>query len=121
MNDIAEKISEVVAESMAARQAEMAALLERVRNDIESLQRALNTFPGTAPQADAKRAPAANGRRRRRKTQAPEKAETSQAASSKTAAKRTRREKTAEERGEISKRMTAYWQRKRGEKAGSRG
>ena len=121
MNDIAEKISSVVAEVMAAKQAEVAALLEKVRNDVDSLQGALSTSPGTAPQTNAKRAPAANGRRRRRKAQASEKAETSQAASSKTAAKRTRREKTAEERGEISKRMTAYWQRKRGEKAGSRG
>ena len=160
MNDIAKKIGEVVAEIMAARQAEVAALLETVRSDIDSLQHALGTSPGTARNANAKRAPAANGRRRRRatqasekasaqqalgtspstapnanaklapaangrrqrrKTQAAEKAETSQTASSKTPAKRTRPEKTAGERAEISQRMTAYWQRKRGEKAGSRG
>ena len=121
MKDIAEKIGEVIAESMVAKQAEVEALLEKVRSDIDSLQQALSTFSGTARQADAKRAPATNGRRRRRKTQAAGKAETSQTASSKTPAKRTRPEKTAGERAEISRRMTAYWQRKRGEKAGSRG
>ena len=120
MKDIADQINEVVVESIAAKKAEVEALLEKVRSDIDSLQRALSTFPGTARQADAKRAPSANGRRRRRKTQATEKAETSQTTSSKTPARRTRREKTPEERAEISKRMTAYWQRRREEKASSK-
>ena len=64
---------------MAARQAEVAALLETVRSDIDSLQHALGTSPGTARNANAKRAPAANGRRRRRATQASEKASAQQA------------------------------------------
>ena len=119
MKDIADRISAVVVESMAAKRTEVEALVERVRSDIDSLQRALSTFPGTAPRAAAKRAPSANGRRRRRRnTQAVEKAESSRTApSNKTATKRTRREKRPEERAEISKRMTAYWQRKREEKA----
>ena len=74
MKDIAEKIGEVVAESLAAKQAEVEALLEKVRSDIDSLQRALSTFSGTAGQADAKRAPSPDGRRRRRKTPTAEKA-----------------------------------------------
>ena len=121
MKDIADQINEIVVASMAAQKAELEALLEKVRSDIDALQRALSSFPGAARQADAKRAPSANGRRRRRKTQAAEKAETSQTASSKTPAKRTRRERTPEERAEISKRMTAYWQRRREEKASSKG
>ena len=120
MKDIADRISEVVVASMAAKRTEVEALLEKVRSDIDSLQRALSTFPGTARQADAKRAPSANGRRRRRNAQAVEKAESSQTAPGKTSTKRTRREKTPEERAEISKRMTAYWQRQREEKASSR-
>ena len=119
MKDIADRISEVVVESMAAKRTEVETLLEQVRSDIDSLQRALSTLPGTGRQADAKRAPSANGRRRRRNTQAVEKAESSQAAPSKTSTKGRRRERTPAERAEISKRMTAYWQRKREEKAAS--
>ena len=121
MKDIADRISAVVVDSMAAKRTEVEALVEKVRSGIDSLQQALSTFPGTARRADAKRAPSANGRRRRRKTQAVAKAESSQTAPSKTATKRTRREKTPEERAEISQRMTAYWQRQREEKAGSSG
>ena len=119
MKDIADRISEVVVESMAAKRNEVEALIEKVRSDIDSLQRALDTFPGTTQRADAKRAPSANGRRRRRKTQAVKKAESSQTAPSKTSTKRARREKTPEERADVSKRMTAYWKRKREEKAAS--
>ena len=119
MKDIADRISEVVVESMAAKRTEMEALLEQVRGDIDSLQRALSTLPGTGRQADAKRAPSANGRRRRRTTQAVEKAVSSQAASSKSSTKGRRRERTPEERAEMSKRMTAYWQRRREEEAAS--
>ena len=119
MKDIAGRISEIVVESMAAKRTEMEALFEQVRGDIDSLQWALSTLSGTGRQADAMRAPSANGRRRRRNTQAVEKAESSQAAPSKTSTKGRRRERTPEERAEISKRMTAYWQRKREEKAAS--
>ena len=119
MKDIADRISDVVVESMAAKRTEVEALLEQVRSDIDSLQRALRTFPGTARQADAKRAPSANGRRRRRNTRVAEKAESSRAAPSGTSTKGRRRERTPEERAEISKRMTAYWQKKREENAAS--
>lgn len=119
MKDMADRISEVVVESMAAKRTEVEALLEKVRSDIDSLQGALSTFPGTARQADAKRAPSANGRRRRRSTRVAEKAPSLQASTSKTTTKSRRREKTPAERAEISKRMTAYWQRKREEKASS--
>ena len=119
MKDIADRISEVVVESMAAQRTEVEMVFEQVRSDIDWLQRALNTLPGTGRQADAKRAPSANGRRRQRNTQAVEKAESSQAAPSKTSTKSRRRERTPAERAEISKRMTAYWQRKREEKTAS--
>ena len=119
MKDIADRISDVVVESMAAKRTEVEALLEQVRSDIDSLQRALGTFPGTARQADAKRAPSAAGRRRRQNTRTVDKAQSSRAVPSGTSTKGRRRERTPEERAEISKRMTAYWQRKREEKAAS--
>ena len=101
MKDIADRISEVVVESMAAKQTEVETLLEQVRSDIDSLQRALSTLPGTGRQAAAKPPPSANGRRRRRNTQTVEKAESSQAAPSKTSKKGGRRERTPQERAEI--------------------
>ena len=69
MNDMAQRISEVVAQSLAAGQAEVATLLDKVRDDIEALHRALGTLPGSAQQPVAKRSPVATGRRRRKKTE----------------------------------------------------
>lgn len=120
MNDMAQKISEVVAQSLAAGQAEVATLLDKVRDDIEALHRAVGTLPGSAQQPVAKRSPVATGRPRRKKAEAAGSAVAPQSASGKTPTKRTRREKTPEEREAISKRMSAYWQRKREDKAAGR-
>ena len=127
MNDISQKISEIVAETMASKQAEIGGLLDQLRADIDALQQAVSGFPGSAPQAGPRRGRAAAAaapkpRRRRRTSPAPAPAPApapvaAQAASSRAPAKRKRREKTPEEREAISKRMTAYWQRKREEKA----
>ena len=124
MNDISQRISEIVADTMASKQAEIGGLLDQLRADIDALQQAVSGFPGSAPQASPRRARGAAAvaapkpRRRRTTSPAPAPAAVAaQAASSRTPAKRRRREKTPEEREAISKRMTAYWQRKRDEKA----
>ena len=117
MNDMAQKISEVVTQSLAAGQAEVATLLDKVRDDIEALHRALATLPGSPQEPVAKLTPVTTGRQRRRKAEATGSAAAPQSASSKTPTKRKRREKTPEEREAISKRMAAYWKRKREEKA----
>ena len=55
MKDIADRISAVVVESMAAKQSEVQALIDNVRTDIDSLQRSLSTFPrhGAASRREA--------------------------------------------------------------------
>ena len=122
MNDISQKISEIVAETMASKQAEIGELLGKLRADIDALQQAVSDFPGSAapvaPRRGRAAAAAPTPRRRRKSSPAPAPAPVAaQAASSRAPAKRKRREKTPEERDAISKRMTAYWQRKREEKA----
>ena len=125
MNDISQKISEIVADTMASKQAEIGELLDKLRADIDALQQAVSGFPGTTRKPGPRRgraaaaATAAPKPRRRRKTgPAPAPAPVAaQAASSRTPAKRKRREKTPEEREAISKRMTAYWQKRRDEQA----
>ncbi len=125
MNDIFQKISEAVADTMASKQAEIGGLLDKLRADIDVLQQAVSGFPGSTPPASPRRARAAAAaaaaptpRRRRRRTTSPAPtAVAAQAAPSRTPAKSRRREKTPEEREVISKRMGAYWLRKREEKA----
>ena len=126
MNDISQRISEIVADTMASKQAEISELLDKVREDIDALQQAVGGITGSQQQATPRRAaraaaPAPAPPRRRRKTSPAAPAVAAQAASSRTPAKPKRREKTAEERDAISKRMTAYWQRKREEKAAGKG
>ena len=121
MNDIFQKISEAVADTMASKQAEIGGLLDKLRADIDVLQQAVSGFPGSTPPASPRRARAApppppKPRQRRTTSPAPT-AVAAQAAPSRTPAKRRRREKTPEEREAISKRMSAYWLRKREEKA----
>ncbi len=128
MNDISQKISEIVADTMAGKQAEIGGLLDKLRADIDALQQAVSGFPGTTPKPGPRRGRAAAAaatavaapkpRRRRKSGPAPAPAPVAaQAASSRTPAKRKRREKTPEEREAISKRMTAYWQKRRDEQA----
>ena len=130
MNDISQRISEIVADTMASKQAEIAGLLDKLREDIDALQQAVGGITGGQPQASPRRAARAAApdpapdpapARRRRKTSQAAPAVAVQAASSRTSAKPQRREKTPEERDAISKRMTAYWQRKREEKAAGKG
>ena len=120
MNDIFQKISEAVADTMASKQAEIGGLLDKLRADIDVLQQAVSGFPGSTPPASPRRARAAppppKPRQRRTTSPAPT-AVAAQAAPSRTPARRRRREKTPEEREAISKRMSAYWLRKREEKA----
>ena len=124
MNDIFQKISEAVADTMASKQAEIGGLLDKLRADIDVLQQAVSGFPGSTPPASPRRARAAAAApppppkpRQRRTTSPAPTAVAAQAAPSRTPAKRRRREKTPEEREAISKRMSAYWLRKREEKA----
>ena len=118
MNDIFQKISEAVADTMASKQAEIGGLLDKLRADIDDLQQAVSDFPGSTPPASPRRARAAAPKPRQRRTTSPAPpAVAAQAAPSRTPAKRRRREKTPEEREAISKRMSAYWLRKREEKA----
>ena len=121
MNDISQKISEIVAETMASKQAEIGDLLDKLRADIDALQQAVSGFGAGSERPTRRRspraAPPAPKPRRRRQSVDAAPAVAAQAASSRTPAKRKRREKTPEEREAISKRMTAYWQRKREEKA----
>ena len=127
MNDISQKISEIVADTMASKQAEIGELLDKLRADIDAIQQAVSGFPGTTPKPGPRRGRAAAAatavaapkpRRRRKSGPAPAPAPVAaQAASSRTPAKRKRREKTPEEREAISKRMTAYWQKRRDEQA----
>ena len=121
MNDIFQKISEAVADTMASKQAEIDGLLDKLRADIDVLQQAVSGFPGSTPPANPRRARAAAAAppkpRRRRTTSPAPTAVAAQAAPSRTPAKRRRPEKTPEEREAISKRMSAYWLRKREEKA----
>ena len=120
MNDISQKISEIVADTMASKQAEIGGLLDTLRADIDALQQAVSDFPGSeqgaGPGRGARAAATPKPRQRRRTGQAAAPV-APQAASSPTPTRRKRREKTPEERDAISKRMTAYWQRKREEKA----
>ena len=124
MNDIFQKISEAVADTMASKQAEIDGLLDKLRADIDVLQQAVSGFPGSTPPASPRRARAAAAAaaaapkpRQRRTTSPAPTAVAAQAAPSRTPAKRRRPEKTPEEREVISKRMSAYWLRKREEKA----
>ena len=120
MNDIFQKISEAVADTMASKQAEIGGLLDKLRADIDVLQQAVSGFPGSTPPASPRRARAAAApkpRQRRTTSPAPTAVAAQAAPSSRTPAKRRRREKTPEEREAISKRMSAYWLRKREEKA----
>ena len=121
MNDIFQKISEAVADTMASKQAEIDGLLDKLRADIDVLQQAVSGFPGSTPPASPRRARAAAAAapkpRQRRTTSPAPTAVAAQAAPSRTPAKRRRLEKTPEEREAISKRMSAYWLRKREEKA----
>ncbi|MCY4073839.1 MAG: hypothetical protein OXH04_00250 [Acidobacteria bacterium] len=121
MNDISQRISEIVAETMASKQAEISDLLDKLRGDIDALQQAVSGFAAGSERPTRRRSPRATPPapkpRRRRQSADPAPAVAAQAASSRTPAKRKRREKTPEEREAISKRMTAYWQRKREEKA----
>jgi len=125
MNDISQKISEIVADTMASKQAEIGELLDKLRADIDALQQAVSGFPGTTPKPGPRRgraaaaatAVAAPKPRRRRKTGPAPAPVAAQAASNRTPATRKRREKTPEEREAISKRMTAYWQKRRDEQA----
>ena len=118
MNDIFQKISEAVADTMASKQAEIEGLLDKLRADIDVLQQAVSGFPGSTPPASPRRARAAAPKPRRRRTTSPAPtAVAAQAAPSHAPAKRRRLEKTPEEREAISKRMSAYWLRKREEKA----
>ena len=120
MNEIFQKISEAVADTMASKQAEIDGLLDKLRADIDVLQQAVSGFPGSTPPASPRRARAAAAApkpRRRRTTSPAPTAVAAQAAPSRTPAKRRRPEKTPEEREAISKRMSAYWLRKREEKA----
>jgi hypothetical protein len=120
MNDIFQKISEAVADTMASKQAEIDGLLDKLRADIDVLQQAVSGFPGSTPPASPRRARAAAAApkpRQRRTTSPAPTAVAAQAAPSRTPAKRRRPEKTPEEREAISKRMSAYWLRKREEKA----
>ena len=120
MNEIFQKISEAVADTMASKQAEIDGLLDKLRADIAVLQQAVSGFPGSTPPASPRRARAAAAApkpRRRRTTSPAPTAVAAQAAPSRTPAKRRRPEKTPEEREAISKRMSAYWLRKREEKA----
>ena len=121
MNDIFQKISEAVADTMASKQAEIDGLLDKLRADIDVLQQAVSGFPGSTPPASPRRARAAAAAapkpRQRRTTSPAPTAVAAQAAPSHTPAKRRRPEKTPEEREAISKRMSAYWLRKREEKA----
>ena len=111
MNELAQRISEAVADSVAARQAEVTTLLDKLREDIDALQQAINPpGRGATPRA-------AGAGRRRRKAAAGEGPQAAQAASRQKQPTRTRRARTPEERAETSKRMTAYWQKKREEKA----
>ena len=124
MNDISQKISEIVSDTMAAKQSELAALLAKLREDIDALQSAVSGFPGAPEQESTSRAPrAAAPTRRRRRTKAEPIAAVAEAkpAAARAPAKRKRREKTPEEREAISRRMTAYWQRRREEKAQAQG
>ena len=119
MNDMFQKISEAVADTMVSKQAEIDGLLDKLRADIDVLQQAVSGFPGSTPPASPRRARAAvapKPRQRRTTSPAPT-AVAAQAAPSRTPAKRRRLEKTPEEREAISKRMSAYWLRKREEKA----
>ena len=47
MNDIFQKISEAVADTMASKQAEIDGLLDKLRTDIDVLQQAVSGFPGS--------------------------------------------------------------------------
>lgn len=121
MNDISQKISAIVAETMASKQAEISDLLDRLRADVDALQQAVSGFAAESEPPRSRRRPRATPPapkpRRRRQSAEAAPAVAAQAASSRTPATRKRREKTPEEREAISKRMTAYWQRKREEKA----
>ena len=114
MNELAQRIGEAVADSVAASQAEVTTLLDKLREDIDALQQAINP-----PGRGATRRAAGAGRRRRKAAagEVPQAAQAAQAASRQKQPTRTRRARTPEERAEISKRMTAYWQKKREEKA----
>ena len=59
MNDIFQKISEAVADTMASKQAEIDGLLDKLRADIDVLQQAVSGFPGSTPPASPRRARAA--------------------------------------------------------------
>jgi hypothetical protein len=119
MNDITQRIAEIVADTMAAKQAEVATLLDKLREDIDALQQAVGDFPGSqqpAPRRAPRPAAPTTRRQRKRVDRAPT-VQAAQPAASGAPAPRKRREKTPEERDAISKRMSAYWQRKREEKA----
>ena len=61
MNELVQRISEAVADSVAARQAEVATLLDKLRADIDALQHAIDP-----PVRGAKRRAAAGAGRRRK-------------------------------------------------------
>ena len=111
MNELAQRITEAVTDSMAARQAEVTALLNKVREDIDALQQALDLPGRSATRRAASAGP------RQRKAEAGGRAQAAQASSRKKQPTGTRRTRTPAERAEISKRMTAYWKKKREEKA----
>ena len=114
MNDLAEKIEKAVADGMAEQRAELTALLDTVRAGVSALEQAVGARPGGTGRTGKRRAPSAPGRPRPKAKPAA----ASQAASPKKPVARKRRERTAAERAAISERMTAYWKRKREEKAG---
>lgn len=89
MKELAQRISEAVAASVAARQAEVTTLLDKLRADVDTLQQALDlTGRGAARRA-------AGAGRRRRKAVAGGSPQAARAASRKTQPKRTRRPKKA--------------------------
>lgn len=91
MKELAQRISEAVAASEAARQAEVTTLLDKLRADIDALQQALDlTGRGAARRA-------AGVGRRRRKAVAGGSTQAAQAASRKTQP-RTRRPKKRDEK-----------------------
>ena len=73
MNEIFQKISEAVADTMASKQAEIDGLLDKLRADIDVLQQAVSGFPGSTPPASPRRARAAAAapKPRQRRTTSP--------------------------------------------------
>ena len=66
MTELAQRLSETVADSVAARQAEVTPLLDKLREDVDALQQATNP-----PGRGATRRAAGAGRRRRAQTPPP--------------------------------------------------